>query len=176
LTHYEKGDIQGEGMKRYRKKTDLEIALSPIISSFGRIPTPKELGRILGGDRADWGRIIKGQQKISGEYHARLKLLKDGIDDAQFQLQAAKRSREYGGCSRKGRLVPHTNYVFNDLDNFDTNSIIESRAGKIHFEDAYDYYDFCRNQEADIYMGGYQHPRDYFEEQTLRRVFINSLS
>jgi len=81
-------------MKRYRRKTDLEIALSPIVSSAGHMPTPKEMNRLIGGDPSDWGRIFRGQQQISGEYRARLKMLKEGADSARFVLQAAEASKK----------------------------------------------------------------------------------
>jgi hypothetical protein len=163
---------------KFRRKTDLEIALAPLVRAFGRMPTPKETSSYIGGDPSDWGRIFQGQQKISGEYHARLKVLKnDGFDDAQFELQAAEASRKYGGRTRKGRLIPYTKRIFGDLEAFNTNKIIESRAESKHFEDEYDYYCFYCNQEMMIdMMEESRYPRDFFEEQTLRRGFVNSLS
>jgi hypothetical protein len=100
---------------KFRRKTELEIALLPIVSSLGRIPTPRDMSRILGGAPSDWGRILKEQQKISGEYHARLKLLKNGIDSAQLELRAAARSKKYGELTRKNRIVPHGKYVLQDM-------------------------------------------------------------
>jgi len=163
-------------MKRYRKKTELEIALSPIISRLGRMPTPKEVGRYLGGDLSHWGRILKGQQKIRGEYHARLKLLKEGVDNAQFKLQAAEKNKKYGERTRKGRLVPHTDHIFYDLYEFNKNKIIMSKMEDHYFEDAYDAFLFYREQEIDIYNEGGEFPKTYFEEQTIRRDFLNDLN
>jgi hypothetical protein len=161
-------------MKRYRKKTDLEKALSPIISSFGRMPTPKEVGHILGGDLSDWGRILKGQQKISGEYHARLKALKNGIDDAQFELRAAEASKKYGERTRKGRIVPHTKKIFNDLNNFNVNNIIEKKMEEMEFEDSYAEYGFYREAGLVIYSSEYE-PKIYTEQKELEASFIGSL-
>jgi hypothetical protein len=98
------------------------------------------------------------------------------MDSARFQLQVAERSEKHGSRSRKGRIVPHTKNAFNDMYDFQARRIIERKMSGMLFEDSYDYYSFCRDQEADIYMGGYQYPRNYFEEQTLRRDFIESLS
>ena len=163
-------------MARYRKKTDLEIALSPVVSGLGHMPTPKEMSRLIGGDPRDWGRIFKGQQNLSGEYHARLELLKkDGIDTAQFEFQAAEKSKKYGGRTRKGRIVPHTRHIFDDLYEFNINRILDNRMSARTFEDTYDGYIFYSQEEMDIYAHGEQYPRTYFEEQTLRRDFINDL-
>jgi hypothetical protein len=162
-------------MKRYRKKTDLEIALSPIVSSLGRMPTSKELNRILGGAPSDWGRILKGQQKISGEYHARLKLLKDGIDDAQFKLRAAEKSKKYSERTRRCRLVPHKKTVYNDMYSFQAERIIERKMSGMLFEDTYEGYTVYCDLAFDLYQSGDCFPQTYFEEQILRRDFLNDL-
>lgn len=168
-------------MKRYRKKTDLEIALSPVIEG-GRRPTAKEMSRLIGGDPSDWGRILKGQQKLSGEYHARLKLLKNGVDNAQFELQVAEASKKYGERTRKGRIVPHTRNIFNDLNKFEdeleTEKIIEDRMCGIRFENSYDEYLACRDIGMDLLNEEprYSIPKDYFQERALRRDFLESLS
>jgi hypothetical protein len=161
-------------MKRYRKRTDLEIALSPVISSFGRMPTPKELSRDLGGDPSDWGRILKGQQKISGEYHARLKLLKHGINDAWFELRAAEASKKYGERTRKGRIAPHTKHIFNDLSNFNVHNIIEKRMSDMEFKDSYDEYGFYLETGIELYSSEYE-PKTYTEQRRLETSFIGSL-
>jgi hypothetical protein len=159
-------------MKRYRKKTELEIALWPIISSLGRMPTPKELNRILGGDLSDWGRILKGQQKISGEYHARLELLKGGVDGAQFELRAAEASKKYGERTRKGRIVPHTKNIYNDVNNFHVEQLFNNEMSDVDFEDSYDKYMAYREFTYDLYQSGDLLQKTFFEEQTIRRDFL----
>ena len=94
-------------MKRYRKRTELEIALFPFIKILGRMPTPTELVNKLGGSPHDWGRILKGQQKIAGEYRAKLECVKkDGIDNTRYGLKIAEMMKEkYGVTTRKGRII-----------------------------------------------------------------------
>ena len=164
-------------MKCYRKKTELEIALWPIISSLGRMPTPGEMNRYLGGDKSHWGRILKGQQKIAGEYHARLKLLKEGIDNAQFVLRVAETSTKYGERTRKGRLVPHTKNIYNDINNFHVEQLFNNETRDVNFDDSYDEYMAYRDFQFDLYQEGhFSLPRTYFEEQAIRKDFLNSLN
>ena len=162
--------------KVYRKKTVLEIALSPFISAVGRMPTPKELSRSLGGDPSGWGRILKGQQKIAGEYHARLKLLDGGTVNISFKRQAAEASEKYAGKTRKGRIAPHVKNIFNDMYRFCKDQIIKERMSGINFEDSYEQWDFYRNQEIGVYDEGAHYPRTEYEEQALERDFIDSLT
>jgi hypothetical protein len=82
---------------KFRRKSDLDVALYPIIKELGYKPVAKELSLLLGGHAADWGRILKGQQKIAGEYHARLKRVKDvGFENAQIEFAADIMKRKFG--------------------------------------------------------------------------------
>jgi len=140
------------------------------------MPTARELGCILGGAPCDWGRILKGQQDISGEYHARLKLLKNGgIDSAQFELHAAEKSKDYGKRTRKGKLVPRTKNIYYDIDNFYIQKTVQKMANYRSFDDQYDEYVFVCEQEQMMYSQG-PGPRSYVEQKTLEREFINSLT
>jgi len=139
------------------------------------MPAPKEMSRLIGGDPSDWGRIFKGQQKISGEYHARLKLLKNGIDTAQFELQAAEKSKKYGERTRKGRIVPHTKHIFNDMYNYNLEKMTLEQIKGRNFIDEYHQYECYMETGQYIDAYGEQYPRTYFEEQTIRRDFLNDL-
>jgi hypothetical protein len=162
--------------KVYRKKTDLEIALSPFISAVGRMPTPKEMSRSVGGDPSGWGRILKGQQRISGEYHARLKLLeRSGIDNAQFELRAAGANKKYGERTRKGRIVPHTKNIYLDVNEFHIRQIAERKVNSMLLDDGHDYYNDYISYCEYLYESGDGFPQNYFEEQKIRRDFIYDL-
>jgi hypothetical protein len=164
---------------KFRRKSDLDIALTPIIEELGHNPTPTELSLLLGGDPADWGRILRGQQKIAGEYHARLKLVKDaGFENARLELAAAARSKKYGERTRKGRIVPHPKNVLKDMYGFNLEKMTLEITGKKTrgYEYEYDYYSCYLSTGEDIYVNGLHIPKDISEEQTLRRDFIKSLS
>lgn len=151
--------------------------LFPIIKELGRMPTAIELSNSLGGDPSGWGRILKEQCKPSGEYHARLKLLRDGIGDAQFKLQIAKTSKKYGERNRKGKLVPHAKDIHGDMNNFYKDQIIYKKLNNVSFEDQYDYYvAYCEEDQMMMMYEDRLLSRDIFEEQKLREDFKESLS
>jgi hypothetical protein len=161
---------------KFKVKSDLMKLHNFLKKEFGHLPSPKELNLLIGGAPADWGRILKGQQKIKGEYHARLKCVKDvGLENAQFQLTAARRSKEYGGRTRKGRLVPHVNKLFVDMDNFELEQTVQNKLGGLYEYDYAHYNTYIdMMQEEEQYR--YYYPRSFIEEQTLRREFIKTLS
>jgi hypothetical protein len=153
-----------------------------LVRDLGYIPAPKEITLLIGGDPSNWGRILKGQQKISGEYHARLKRVKDvGLENARLELIAAAKNQKYGERTRKGRIVPHAKNVFKDMYSFNlekmTQGIINERLLKGRYcQDEYDQYIWYMEIGQELEMHGYQYPRDDFEEQKLRKEFIESLS
>lgn len=144
--------------------------------NFGCIPSAKDLSAILGGDPSGWGRILKGQCEPSGEYHARLKRVwESGKNNATLELSAAKVSRKYGWKTRKGRLVPNTRNIFFDIERFCAEQIVNKEMDEMRFENDSEellfYFD-----EMEKYTSGVKNPRDYFDDETLERDFLKSLS
>jgi hypothetical protein len=164
---------------KFKVKSDLGKLHCFLKKKFGHLPSPVELNLVIGGDPVDWGRILRGQQKIAGEYHARLKRIKDaGLENASLELSAAVKNKQYGERTRKGRIVPHSKNVFKDMYNYNLEKMTQEAMKKMcgGFEDEYDQYIRYIEKGQEIEMYGFHYPRDYFEEQTLRREFINSLS
>ena len=162
---------------KIKEKSDLGKLHNFLKKEFGYLPSPKELKLVIGGDPADWGRILNGQQKIAGEYYARLKCVKDvGLENAQFELLAAGKSKKYGGVTRNGRIVPHARKVIDDMYFYNlekkTSEQIENR---VYLDEIYQYEDYVETGEL-IEARGLHYPKDNFEDQALRREFINSLS
>ncbi|MDR1618461.1 MAG: hypothetical protein LBS06_05360 [Treponema sp.] len=158
--------------KLYRKKTETEKALHAI-KLWGMHPV--KLQYIFGGDASEWGRILKGQHQAHGEYLAICKEINTHGYDAITTWAASK--KKYGKRTRNGGIVPRTKHVFDDLYAFNVNRIIMNRIEKhvTGFEDQYDEYIFYCEQGMDIYAHGEQYPRTYFEEQTIRKNFLDSL-
>ena len=150
--------------------------MSVMVRELGHMPSAQELSHILGSDPSGWGRILKGQCKSSGEYHAKLQRVKEvGLKNAGLEMQAAEVSRKYGWKTRKGRLVPHTRFIAADTELFYINQIVSKKTSAIRFADRSEELHFYREQLVAMYEEGPQWPNDPFEEQTLRRDFINSL-
>ncbi|MDR0403458.1 MAG: hypothetical protein LBH35_07725 [Treponema sp.] len=167
---------------KIKEKSDLEKLHDFLRKKFGSLPSPRELNLYIGGDPADWGRILRGQQKIKGEYYARLKRIKDsGLKNATLELCTAMRSRRYGGRTRKGRIVLHAKSVIKDMYNFNLEKITQEKMEEkiksgMGFADEYDQYIQYMEIGQKLNMYGHQYPEDCFKEHTLRREFINSLS
>jgi hypothetical protein len=164
---------------KFKVKSDLAKLHCFLRKQFGYLPSPKELSFVIGGIPDDWGRILRGHQEIKGEYFARLRQVKNsGLENASLELSAAVRDKKYGERTRKGRIVPHTKFVREDMYNYNlekmTQEIMEKRSRG--FEDEYDQYSCYLEIGQELEMYGRQYPKDSFEEQTLRREFINSLS
>jgi hypothetical protein len=60
--------------KRFRKLTDLEIALRRFESDMDRKPNCNDLASLFGDSPNVWGRILKGVGVPRGEYLAKVKL------------------------------------------------------------------------------------------------------
>jgi hypothetical protein len=164
---------------KFKVKSDLGKLHCFLKKEFGYLPSPMELNLVIGGDPADWGRILRGQQKIAGEYYARLKRIKDaGLENASLELSAAVKHKQYGERTRKGRIVPHSKNVVKDMYNYNLEKMTQKAMEKMcrGFEDEYDQYIWYMEEGQKIEAYGLHYPRDDFEEQTLRREFINSLS
>jgi hypothetical protein len=71
--------------KKFRKLTDLEIALRQFESAMGREPNCNDLALLFGDSPNVWGRILKGVGIPHGEYLAKVRLLKDYGTDAGYQ-------------------------------------------------------------------------------------------
>jgi hypothetical protein len=163
--------------KKFRKLTDLEMALRQFESYMGRKPNCHDLASLFGDSPGVWGRILKGVGKPHGEYIAKIKLLKDYGTDAGYQYAVAKKSRRYGQVTRKGKIAPHVKAVYNDVEDFRENQIFESRLQGVYIDPeigdaASDYY----NAMDDFYSEG-PHPAQSYEEVfNARREFLNSLT
>ena len=154
----------------------MELTLPCIVKELGDKPSAKELSDILGGNPADWGRILKGQCKPFGEYHAKLKrVMEVGLEDAGLEMQIAEISRKYGWKTRKGRFFPRTKHLFSDIELFYIKQIVNKKVSGIHFENSGAKMRFYREQLIAIYEEGSQWPKDSIEEETLIRDFMKSL-
>jgi hypothetical protein len=163
--------------KHYRKLTDTEKAINRFKSEIGHKPTPREMANMFGGEDSQWGRIFKGQCKVSGEYLAIIKLINaGGIDSAQYEIRCAEKSRKYGQRTRKGKIAPHTKNVFNDLENFRIDQIFESRLQNVYFDDPSDYQEFYLNEMERFNAEGPHYSESYEEESKARREFFDSLT
>jgi hypothetical protein len=118
--------------KRFRKLTDLEIALRRFESDMDRKPNCNDLASLFGDSPNVWGRILKGVGVPHGEYLAKVKLLKDYGTDAGYQYALAKKSRRYGQVTRKGKIAPHVKTVYDDVENFRENQIFEDRQRSVY--------------------------------------------
>ena len=162
---------------KIKVKSDLGKLHNFLKKEFGYLPSPKELKLVIGGDPADWGRILNGQQKIAGEYYARLKCVKDvGLENAQFELLAAGKSKKYGGVTRNGRIVPHARKVIDDMYFYNLEKKTWEEVERLHSNDENYQYDDYESIGELIEARGLHYPENSFEDQALRREFINSLS
>jgi hypothetical protein len=94
-------------------------------------------------------------------------LERKGLDDARLELQAAENNKGYGRRTRKGGLVSHTKNIYADMDNFQTNRIIEKKMADMLFEDSYGEYTVYCDLEFDLYQNGDYFPQTNFEECTI---------
>jgi hypothetical protein len=136
--------------RKFRKLTDLEIALRKFESDMDKKPNSNDLASLFGDSPNVWGRILKGVGVPHGEYIAKIKLLKDYGMDAGYQYALAKKSRRYGQITRKGKIAPHVKIVYDDVENFRENQIFESRLRGVYFDPetsdpASDYYNAMDN-------------------------------
>jgi hypothetical protein len=155
----------------------MEILMSTMGRELGHMPSAKDLSDILGSDPSGWGQIIKRHCKPFGEYLAKLKRVREvGLENAGFEIHIAKMYRKYGWLTRDGRLVPHTNFLVADMELFYIDQKIREKISGMRFENDKEKLDFHRNELRTVYEKGFQWPKDIFEEQTLRRDFIKSLS
>jgi hypothetical protein len=91
-----KSVIYGIIPKKFRKLTNLEIALRQFESDMGRKPNCNDLALLFGDSPNVWGRILKGVGIPHAEYLSKIKLLKDYGMDAGCLYALAKKSRRYG--------------------------------------------------------------------------------
>jgi hypothetical protein len=163
--------------KKFRKLTDLEIALCRFKSDMGREPNCNDLASLFGDSPNVWGRILKGVGIPHGEYLAKIKLLKNYGMDAGYHYALAKKSRRYGQVTRKGKIAPHVKTVYNDVEDFRENQIFESRLQGVYFDpDTSDPADDYYNAMDDFYREGPHPVQSYEEMQNARRGFFNSLT
>jgi hypothetical protein len=163
--------------KRFRKLTDLEMALRQFESDMGKRPDCHDLALLFGDSPNVWGRILKGVGVPHGEYIAKIKLLKDYGIDASYQYAVAKKSRRYGEVTRKGKIAPHVKTVYNDVESFRETQLFESEQRGIYFDPdicdpVADYYNAMDN----FYSEGPHPAQSYEEVQNVRRDFFNSLT
>jgi hypothetical protein len=168
LTHYEKSGSIGIVLKRYRKKTETEKALHAIKLWD---MSPVKLQYTFGGDASEWGRILKGQHQVHGEYLAVCKEINIRRHDATITWQAAK--KKYGKRTRNGGIVPRTRNVLRDIYNYHEEQVFEKRISNI-FSDSDDGYDYG-NLAYSFYSEGPHLPESHEEDQNTRRDFLNSL-
>lgn len=160
----------------FRKKSDFEVTLSSIVKELGHMPSAKEMSNTLGSDPSGWGRILKRQCEPAGEYHAKLKRVKEvGFEGAGQELIAAERSRKYRWKTRNGRLHLKTKFIAADTELFYIDQIVRKEISEKHFESDAERLHFHRKRFLDIYDEGTQWPKDPSEVDKLRRDFLKSL-
>jgi hypothetical protein len=162
--------------RKIRIKPEMEILMSAMVRELGYMPSAKDLSDILGGDPSGWGRILKRQCRPSGEYHAKLKRVRDvGLENTGFELNVAEISKKYRWKTRNGGLVPHTKFLVADMEIFYIDQKVREKINNMHFENDKARLDFHRNELRAMYEKGFQWPKDSSGEHTLRRDFIKSL-
>ena len=70
----------------FKRKSNLDKVLSIIAKELGREPSAEDMSNTLGEDISGWGRILNEKCKPSGEYHAKLNLVRE------FGLELARKS------------------------------------------------------------------------------------
>jgi hypothetical protein len=112
---------------KYEYYTTIEIALRHLESDLGHKPNCHDLAGLFGDSPGVWGRILEGVGVPHGEYIAKVNLIKDHGIDAGNIWAFSKKSPKYGQRTRKGKIAPHINNLFNDIDNYRENQIFETR-------------------------------------------------
>lgn len=149
-------------------------AIERFEADMGCKPTASHLEKLLGGDRRQWGRILKGSM-AKGSSLAKLKILREHGSNANYVLACARKSNRYGHKNRKNNLVIHATNILNDLDSFQENKILEDRMQGIYFDDPYDASNYYFEELSRLSSEGPHYTETLEEELKLQRDFYKSL-